>query len=332
LISNTYMSDISIDLSLASNWTKSNISNSSYIYQASTKGYLTCASGVPVGNCKVGAFQGFWIQATGVPALSINEQAKISTTNSNTLQRVAQVDPLLNYLGITLSSSASKNINSTYIRYVDGADYGNDVFDGLKLGATQRTYLSDLGIYTKAVNNVFYDVNAKPYQFLIDTTELFVKAPFGNATLNFSDVANLEFGYQITLVDKFAQTLTDVSVNPNYDFVVTADSNSSGPRFQVVINNGKTTDVIDDNVSSGVAVNVYPNPTTSSNVKLTISNYSGKADVKLYDLFGSVVFTQQVVVDHQLLLPLALPNLASGVYTLKVNGTDFTTTKKLVIK
>ena len=328
LISNPYMSDISIDLSSSTFWTKTNMSNSSYVYDAATRGYLTCASGV--GTCTVPAFQGFFVQATGAPALAINEAAKVTTTNNTALHRVAQTTDALNYLGITLTSSVSAEVNKTYIRYINGAAYGYDSFDGFKLGATKRNALSGIGVYSEGIDGEFYDVNAKPHDFVVDTTELLVKVPAGAAQLDFSDITNLEAGYDIALYDKLTKTLTDVTANPVYDFAVSTDSNSSGPRFQVIFNNRVAS--VADHILDGVSVDLYPNPTVYSNVKLVIGNYSGKVDVKLYDLLGNLVYTTQAIVDQKLTLPLTLPHIAGGVYTLKVDGNNVTSVKKLIIR
>ena len=150
LLSNPYMSDISIDMSNGSYWTKSNISTTSYIYNAASRSFGSCASGVPTGNCTIPAFQAFFVQANAAsPTLKINEAAKVSASNTTSIRRVAQSD-VLNYLGIKLSSSATNTVESTYIRYTQGATYAHDDFDGLKLGATNRGYISDLGCLLKS--------------------------------------------------------------------------------------------------------------------------------------------------------------------------------------
>lgn len=326
LVSNPYMSDISINMSNTANWTKSNVSNATYIYNADTRGFLTCASGV--GTCIIPAFQGFWVKANGTPSLTINETAKISTTNNAEMQRVAQ-NSVLNYLGITLSTSSAIP-DKTYIRYTTGAEFGNDGFDGYELGATQRTALSEVSVYTKAIDNAFYDVNAKPYNFASDTTKLLVKLPAGPAKLDFSDIGNLEFGYQIALFDKFTNTLTDVIANPVYNFVASDDSNSTGPRFEVIFNNRTT--AAEEVELNGELVTVFPNPSAYNHIKLMFGNYSGKVDVKVYDLVGNLVYTADANIDSKSILPLTIAHVAPGMYTVKVSGDHLSATRKLIIK
>ena len=338
LVSNPYMSDISINLADTiggtAKWSKVHVSNTAYVYNATTRAYSTCASGV--GTCIIPAFQAFFVQAkSSSPALTINEAAKVTTANNSALHRVAQAG-VLNYLPITLSSAGSANVNKTYIRYVQGASDGADGYDGFKLGAETRTYLSDVGVYSEGSGQVFYDVNAKPYDFITDTTELTVIVPAGKATLDFSDVANLESGYSISLYDKYTKTLSNVKNSPVYNFAATADSNSFGPRFQVIFNRTTVvTNVIDKGVfGSGPAVDVYPNPSTASNVKLSIENYSGSMEVEVFDLLGRLVYSTTTKVDNKLDMTLVLPsNLAPGVYTVDIDGDhNLSHIEKLIIK
>lgn len=332
LISNPYMSEISIDMSNGSFWTKSNISNTSYIYNGASRDFSACASGVPTGNCKVAAFQAFFVKSTGSPALTIKEAAKVSATNTTNISRVAQ-SSVLNYLGIKLTSANSATVGRTYIRFTKGADYAHDEFDGMKLGATNRTYITDLGVYSKAADNQFYDVNAKPYDFLTDTTELNVKLPTGKATLDFSDVANLESGYSVSLYDKYISTLSDMNANPAYNFTVSADSNSSGPRFQVIFNRTSVVTNLDEASGRTSAMVVYPSPTSANNFHVAAYGMSNAADMYVYDLTGRVIYSAKLKVSEGKISQMFdLTNLlAPGVYTTVVKSGGNTYNQKVLI-
>ena len=325
------MSDIGIDLSNSTNWTKANVTDASYTYNAVTRDFSTCAAGVPVSKCSIAAFESFWIQATGNPSLTINEQAKITTSNINVLHRTAQ--NVLNYIGIKLSSAASANTNTTFIRYTAGASATHDTYDGLKLGATNRTYLSDVGVYSKAIDKIFYDVNAKPDNFVSDTTELLVKLPVGNATLDFTDITNLETGYVISLYDKYTKTLSDVSTNPVYNFMANADTNSTGPRFQVIFNRTSVTTSTGD-ITSTAGITIYPSPTDAGNVNITAHGIEANTSATIYDVTGRVVSIVKLSIEagnvNQRLNLSGLLN--EGMYTVVVKSGNNTYHQKVIIK
>lgn len=314
LISNPYVSDISIDLT--SNWTLSNVSQTAYIYDAATRNFLPCASGVPSENCIVSSFQGIWIQANGTnPSLTINEGAKISDQNTLNNLRIAQKNKL-NYFGIKLSNSTSSN--KTYIRYKDGSSLKNDNFDGYKLGVNNDSSITQIAVYTK-YDSIYYDVNSKPLNFVTDTTELYVIASLGTNRLDFTDVNNLENGYDINLYDKYTKTLTNVSTNSIYDFTINTDSTSYRNRFQVIVNN-KTTSIIDNKLSNDISV--YPNPFIN---KINIHTTSNENfNVVITDILGKDVYKGNNT-KH-----INTNNLNSGVYFVKVSYNDKTYTEKLI--
>ena len=188
------------------------------------------------------------------------------------------------------------------------------------------------GVYSRAIDQVFYDVNAKPYDFVTDTTELHVKLPVGNATLDFSDVANLESGYSIALYDKYTQTLSDVKATPAYNFTVSADSNTSGPRFQVIFNR-TATNVVDATLSKTSAMVVYPSPTSANNFNVAAYGLANTADLYVYDITGRIVYTSKLKVSEGKVRQLfdLTGILAPGVYTTIVKSGDNTYNQKVLI-
>ncbi|WMW78162.1 T9SS-dependent M36 family metallopeptidase [Flavobacterium sp. 20NA77.7] len=76
--------------------------------------------------------------------------------------------------------------------------------------------------------------------------------------------------------------------------------------------------------------NIYPNP-TNGNVNIQIHNYSGALQVKVYDLNGRQVFTQNIS-NFELSHSLNLGNLTTGVYVLKLEGEQLNHTQKIIIK
>ena len=339
LIANPYMSDISIDLTDPSAWTPSNNSGASYVYDAANRDFVTCNNSA--GNCVIPAFQGFWIQATGTPSLAINEGAKISSaTNNTSLMRVAQsnVVNVKNYITIKLKSASVTNTTNTIIRYVNGASLGHDNFDAYKLGATNRSCLPGVVVclYTKAIDSVFYSINAKPYGLTSDTTQMNVVAPDGSTTLDFSDISNLEPKYKITLIDNYTHTNTNVSANPLYNFAVTnSDTNSWGPRFRVVFTDisNVTTGVADKSFNNGFA-EVYPSPGTADKINVYLSTADTDAEFSVYDLTGRLIFNSKLnVIDKKAFQVFDLSRiLQSGIYSTVIKSNNSSYSQKLIIR
>jgi hypothetical protein len=92
LVANPYCSTIDWD---SPNWTKTNMGNYFYVYNADLGSYGTYVGGNPgVGTNGatnlIGSFQGFWVKATAAnPSLTITEQAK-STSQTNLLRSNTQ--------------------------------------------------------------------------------------------------------------------------------------------------------------------------------------------------------------------------------------------------
>lgn len=313
LVSNPYVSDISIDLS--NNWVLNDMSQTAYIYDAANRNFLPCASGVPTENCIISQFQGFFVQATGnSPSLTINETAKINDQNISNVFRIANTSEKLNYFGITLSNNLS--YDKTYIRFKNGSVVGNDIYDGYKLGVNDKHSLTQTSIYSK-YDSIYYDVNSKSNNFFIDTTEIYVQSVASNYTLDFSDINNLELGYNISLYDKYLKKLTNVSSTSLYDFTINHDSSSFGNRFQVIVEN-QITPINDKSIQKSISVSPNPFKTTLS----INTQFIGDINVIITDIVGNIVYSGS---DR-----LFTPNVSEGVYIIKVYYDNKIFTDKLI--
>jgi hypothetical protein len=87
----------------------------------------------------------------------------------------------------------------------------------------------------------------------------------------------------------------------------------------------------DEEMNSGV-INVYPNPVTESNTRLTISGFiSDKVHFELYNMQGQKILEQKIMKTTEA-LTINLPGNLHGTYLLKMNGDKITHTKKIIIK
>ena len=76
-------------------------------------------------------------------------------------------------------------------------------------------------------------------------------------------------------------------------------------------------------------INVYPNPTNGS-LNINIIGYSGKLNIKLYDLNGREVYNN-VFTDFTSEKSLDINALQTGVYVLKIEGIDLSHTEKIIL-
>lgn len=74
---------------------------------------------------------------------------------------------------------------------------------------------------------------------------------------------------------------------------------------------------------------IYPNP-TNGNLNIAIANYNGDLGVKVYDLNGREVYNK-IENSFSTEKSINLGNLSTGVYVLKLQGTNLNYTQKIVI-
>lgn len=76
-------------------------------------------------------------------------------------------------------------------------------------------------------------------------------------------------------------------------------------------------------------VSVFPNP-TSDDVTIKINNYSGSLEIQLFDLNGRMI-VEKTINSFSIEEQVSLKGLSSGVYLLKLNGENISSTKKLIV-
>lgn len=311
LVANPYMSDISIDLS--ANWILDSMNQTTYIYEASSKSFLPCASGVPTENCIVSAFQGFFVQAKGSnPGLTIQETAKYSSQNTTPVYRVAK--DKLNYFGVTLKGY-NGIYNTTYIRYNAESSDSLDTYDAIKIGTLDPKSNTDLIVYSRYAG-INFNVDSKPIKYS-DTTQIYIISGPGSSEISTSYLDNLEDGYSILLYDKFEKTLSNIKTSA-YKFDVTSDSLSKGNRFELITINSGTLGTTDNTINDGISI--YPNTFTN---KLTVVSSQQVQNVQIFDILGNIVVNVNNTKDVYL-------DVASGVYFVKVSSGGKTVTQKII--
>ncbi|MBL7886475.1 MAG: T9SS-dependent M36 family metallopeptidase [Flavobacterium sp.] len=108
---------------------------------------------------------------------------------------------------------------------------------------------------------------------------------------------------------------TDVATDQVEDFTVP----EPGPNCSLGIDYFQNDDL----------VTVFPNP-TSNDFTIKVNNYSGFLEIQLYDLNGRLIM-KNTIDSFSTEEQISAKNLSSGVYLLKLNGENISSTKKLIV-
>lgn len=133
--------------------------------------------------------------------------------------------------------------------------------------------------------------------------------------LLFTNNINNGFPTQYDTVDLGDITNADIAIMDGNIHVVWEDPNSGTVKYR----SGTFASVLaTENISDANAIQVYPNPVTSSfNVQLK-QNYNGMADVKIVNLLGKTIQSRSVSINNGL-INLDVATLAIGNYMIEVS-------------
>lgn len=82
-------------------------------------------------------------------------------------------------------------------------------------------------------------------------------------------------------------------------------------------------------IDSKISISLYPNP-TEKETKLEIEGLTDDADVFVLDLNGRILKTYKYSLDQKQLI-IDVSGFAKGIYSIKVNSSNFNTVKKIVV-
>lgn len=220
LVSNPYPSTIDWD---AAGWTRTNIQgNTYYVWDNATQNYASYPVGGPGvngGTRYIASSQGFSVKASGAsPVLNLTENVKVNNEPSPAFWK--QVDTVLAYLNLNISSTANSYYDETLIRFIDGATINKDsLYDADKMGSTNA------GVpYIASVCNdsILLSVNSFKYPSNHLTIPLKVKSETGGSYIIGMNTGGSSFDNAcILLEDTVDNVFTNIKTS-NYSFVLPA--------------------------------------------------------------------------------------------------------------
>lgn len=307
LIGNPYASFISWDALHASS---SNISNSIMIFDETIDDYQIYTTGTGI---EIAPHQGFWVQATGAPSLSISESHKTSSNSSSF--RLTNENFNLVVEGINsrlkLKSHAQFNFDYTSNDLLDEKDVS---FIGLAHPLAQDIY-SVIENKNLRLNILNTSTEEQKIQVNFDAKE---NARFKISRQNIDLIIDNGFTCVI-LVDKKLGREIDLMTEENYEF--DAFTNESINRFELILSkNGNCKTSLNEE-------DLIQFETTSAGINVILSGISPEnASIQLVNSIGqNIESTQQLQPGNY--LTISSPSV-TGIYFIYVTVGDRIYTKK----
>ncbi|NGP87817.1 T9SS type A sorting domain-containing protein [Fodinibius halophilus] len=352
LVGNPY--GASIDWDNSSGWTKTNVDQTIYVWDANSSSYKTWNGTTgSLGNGLIPPFQAFWIKANADnPELTVTQDAK--TFGGNFVGKVPGSAPPT--IEIALQRNGTKN--SIHFSFHENARVGKDQLDGYYLQPPP-----EIGTYSKLFsigrNHKQFSINALPLNFGVPieipiSAAVFKKGQKVSKTvsLNIAEVKELPYSWSVTLIDRKtgkeippqkgftyqfrtpgapakANTADEQILEKEYHII--GESDPAKARFALRIDPGTA--------ASGLPKKIdlkqnYPNPfnpETTIRFTLPIQN---KATLEIYDILGRKVAT--IFNDKSFQAGLHSINwdaskVASGTYIYRLIVEDRVITKKMTL-
>lgn len=318
LVGNPYPSPI--DWNAASGWTKNNIDNALYYFNAGvtdqyTGSYSSYINGVSSDGVAVGvipSMQGFFIHISNgsfpvTANLGMDNRVRVNTLSPSFHKAgVAFSQPLLRLTAI-YETEKQADPAVIYFDELSSADFDQDM-DALKLMNTDITVPN---LYTLTPTSERLSISAMP--FPVDSL---TESPLGLKTeqsnwikLAAAGIENIPSEMYVYLKDKFTGKIQDLRLNPTYR--VHIEKGVSEHRFSVIFSYRELSGTINEsnsfyaNIANG-KLNVFVNLATGNDSQLTICNTLGQVMLKK-NLYENGLHE----IDNQ---------LPSGIYILKLSS------------
>jgi hypothetical protein len=318
LVANPYCSNI--DWNSAS-WTKTNINNAIYIYNADGPYYSAYVSGVGVngGTNIISQNQAFWVKANAPsPLLLATENIKTATSTpflrSSQNQNQTPQDSIARIKLVRVSNNFQ---DETIIRIIEGSttNFDNN-FDAVKLMSLNTNAVN---IYSSLNNNNFAINSIPPSSIPIE-----IPIPIKIAQLGLYDIQftiPIAIGNNLYWKDNFLGTQVSLNNLPNLNYLFT-DTVTPLTRFSLGLSNNIFTE--NKLQSKSNFLEVYPNP--ASSLLFVFTNYfMSNAEISITDALGKEVLYKNGIKSGN---EIDISTLSKGIYNVKVaNDSDVMVSK-----
>ncbi|MEP1095847.1 MAG: T9SS type A sorting domain-containing protein [Cyclobacteriaceae bacterium] len=242
--------------------------------------------------------------------------------------------------GLDVSGQTSDNLLIPNVKSADAGTYHLEVTSALVAGLTissESFVVTVSGNQTPDFSFIFYIDENSPEGQQIGAVS--ASDPEGDALTYTITSGNTNDAFAVGsstgILTVNSESALDFETNPTFSLMVEAnDGNGGVAMVSIAIN---LNDIVDEN-PLGVEdlngqVTVYPNPASETLFVEARGSSINDLDVKMFTISGrQVLTTQNVLARPDGILEIALKDLNSGIYLLKVQGEDEIIVKNILVK
>ncbi|NOR87184.1 MAG: T9SS type A sorting domain-containing protein, partial [Bacteroidales bacterium] len=295
-------------------WTKTNVANAVYTWNASTGSYASYVAGAAVngGSRYIAPMQGFFVQAVGSnPSLTIdNNNVRVDQAASFLKEDIEVVDQL----SIKLISTVGTD--EIIVRFLADASSVFDAdFDAYKMFGNAnlpQLFAIDETAEQMAIHSLN---NIKETEFV--SLGLMIEES-GEYSMQFSDLESFTEFVTITLEDKKTQTFQVLSSKSIYEFDYEAGEDDQ--RFILHFKDVTATHELNELESFAYMVN--------SDLYVKIGDQEGVEAIQLYNMSGQLVKEQNII--NESIIKMEMHDLSKAGYIIKTISKSKVRTQKFI--
>jgi len=318
LVGNPFTSFLNLGSFFTSNNTANLIGGTVWFWNGSS--YDAKMSGITEDtNFEIAPGQGFFIEAGTAATSSDNISFDISGTDHNSTETFQKSSNITSSIYLNVNDGISNRYAKIY--YVDGTTKGFDNgFDGKLFGGVSHNF----AIYSNLLNDNTgnkYQVQSLPntdYENMVIPIGLISVA---NSEIAFSaEVNNLPNGLKVQLEDRATGKFTNLN-EANYTVVLNEKQDGSGRFF---LHTSQKTLSVNSNILTTASIYKVNNQTLKIN-GLETSN----ASIAIYNILGKQILNKNLQTTNS--FEVALPNMSTGVYVVKLYTKEGQLSTKIMI-
>ncbi|HOY31118.1 MAG TPA: T9SS type A sorting domain-containing protein [Bacteroidales bacterium] len=320
LVGNPYPSPIDWQAPLG--WTKTNVYDGIYYFEANTQysgTYRSFVNGYGTNGATgiIPSMQGFFVKATAGGTLGVTNDVRV---NSQPLffKSTITSDPILRLKGYPAQNSAHADETVVYFDSLASFMFDGN-YDAYKMMNNDPAYPN---IYTSDSSQSALSINALPP---LSNTDVIIPLGFitktsGNFTIEATELLNFDPLWHIYLEDNQTTVMQDLTVNPLYTFSTVANA----PQYRFFIRFSPT--VITDIAEQG---NSFADTWSSGkNIYIRYSSTNMQhAVISIFNMLGQKIINAQQTVSGTSCYPIEKP----GCYIVHVTDGNTIFQKKVIL-
>lgn len=285
-----------------------------YLWNPNINQYATYINGIGTneGTNRIAAFQGFFIRATGIDTLKLNNSHRtVDSILTTPFFRTKQ----LNRVNLKIVFQGKQDEVAVYTK--PGATYGYDIKnDGYKMFSND---ISNPQIFTVNADSIMYSVNALPEDPQEDVKVSLQIPKKGQVTISASHFYWNDLYSHPMLFDKLKNIYTDLQ-KESYSFW--SEETDIKDRFSIVFSKTATNSSFVNSNSHTIAID---------NGKVIVTTNSKERYLcSIYNMQGNIVYSKNYSNQSDRLI-IDCTGLPKGVYIIKINGNRYPATKKIIL-